>query len=218
MARPYLFSKLRAGDASEQIGASLGLAEVFVRMEKARMGQAEGRDGREGRENVSKYTPGRAQIEKKEKTPSKCGSHCAGLRPNSRSSFRKCRRLVQRLKGAFSQADDLDLRAPTTTSWLCDEGSWSSWTQCRRCRAPPPSSNFCLSQKQAMKMDFVPFIERLFPAMLMGVTGEKDRDGVVRLAASIWQYASQTEGIAEDITDDPALKAFFRFRQGQGTC
>ena len=143
--RPYLFSKLRAGDASEQIGASLGLAEVFVRMEKARMGQAEGRDGREGRENVSKYTPGRAQIEKKEKTPSKCGSHCAGLRPNSRSSFRKCRRLVQRLKGAFSQADDLDLRAPTTTSWLCDEGSWSSWTQCRRCRAPPPSSNFCLS-------------------------------------------------------------------------
>ena len=34
--RPYLFGKLRAGDASEQIGASLGLAEVFVRMEKAR--------------------------------------------------------------------------------------------------------------------------------------------------------------------------------------
>ena len=29
---------------------------------------------------------------------------------------------------------------------------------------------------QAMKMDFVPYIERLFPAMLMGVTGEKESD------------------------------------------
>lgn len=27
---------------------------------------------------------------------------------------------------------------------------------------------------QAMKMDFVPYIERLFPAMLMGITGDKD--------------------------------------------
>jgi hypothetical protein len=33
--RPFLFGKLRAGDASEQIGAALGLAEVFVRMDKA---------------------------------------------------------------------------------------------------------------------------------------------------------------------------------------
>ena len=33
--RPFLFGKLRAGDASEQIGAAMGLAEVFVRMEKA---------------------------------------------------------------------------------------------------------------------------------------------------------------------------------------
>ena len=34
-----------------------------------------------------------------------------------------------------------------------------------------------------MKMDFVPYIERLFPAMLMGINGEKD------------------------LSDDPALKA-----------
>ena len=34
--RPFLFGKLRGGDASEQIGAALGLAEVFVRMDKAR--------------------------------------------------------------------------------------------------------------------------------------------------------------------------------------
>ena len=27
---------------------------------------------------------------------------------------------------------------------------------------------------QAMKMDFVPFITRLFPGMLLGITGDKD--------------------------------------------
>ena len=39
LLRPFLFGKLRGGDASEQIGASLGLAEVFVRMEKAKLAQ-----------------------------------------------------------------------------------------------------------------------------------------------------------------------------------
>ena len=29
---------------------------------------------------------------------------------------------------------------------------------------------------QAMKMDFVPYIEALFPAMLMGITGDKDQN------------------------------------------
>eukprot|EP00434_Breviolum_minutum_P039153 symbB.v1.2.034756.t1/scaffold4541.1/size75942/10 len=29
---------------------------------------------------------------------------------------------------------------------------------------------------QAMKMDFVPYIEPLFPAMLMGITGDKDQN------------------------------------------
>eukprot|EP00439_Symbiodinium_sp_Y106_P082736 s465_g22.t1 len=127
VCQPYLFSKLRAGDASEQIGASLGLAEVFVRMEKAKLSQ---------------------------------------LIPEVQKGANDDKLAVRR---GFLELMD--------------------------------------TMPQAMKMDFVPFIERLFPAMLMGVTGEKDRDGVVRLAASIWQYASQTEGIAEDITDDPALKA-----------
>ncbi|CAE7202660.1 HEF3 [Symbiodinium sp. CCMP2592] len=103
VCQPYLFSKLRAGDASEQIGASLGLAEVFVRMEKAKLSQ---------------------------------------LIPE-----------VQ--KGA----NDEKLAVRRGFLELMD------------------------TMPQAMKMDFVPFIERLFPAMLMGVTGEKD------------------------ITDDPALKA-----------
>ncbi|CAE7228817.1 HEF3 [Symbiodinium sp. CCMP2456] len=103
VCQPYLFGKLRAGDASEQIGASLGLAEVFVRMEKAKLSQL----------------------------------------------------LPEVQKGA----NDEKLAVRRGFLELMD------------------------TMPQAMKMDFVPFIERLFPAMLLGVTGEKD------------------------ITDDPALKA-----------
>ena len=31
------------------------------------------------------------------------------------------------------------------------------------------------AHREAMKMDFVPYIERLFPAMLMGINGEKEQ-------------------------------------------
>ncbi|CAJ1345754.1 unnamed protein product [Effrenium voratum] len=92
--QPYLFKKLRGPDASEQIGAALGLGEVFVRTEKAKLTQ---------------------------------------LVPE-----------VQ--KGA--NHEDLTVRRGFLE--LMD------------------------TMPQAMKMDFVPYIERLFPAMLLGINGEKD--------------------------------------------
>jgi hypothetical protein len=37
-----------------------------------------------------------------------------------------------------------------------------------------------------MKMDFVPYIERLFPAMLMGINGEKE------MLAMPWRFQMYT--------------------------
>ncbi|CAK9019299.1 Elongation factor 3B (EF-3B) (Homolog of EF-3) (Translation elongation factor 3B) [Durusdinium trenchii] len=101
--QPFLFGKLRAGDASEQIGAAMGLAEVFVRMEKAKLTQ---------------------------------------LMPEVQKGANEESVTVRR---GFLELMD--------------------------------------TMPQAMKMDFVPYIERLFPAMLMGINGEKD------------------------LSDDPAMKA-----------
>eukprot|EP00933_Yihiella_yeosuensis_P060884 TRINITY_DN63683_c0_g1_i1.p1 TRINITY_DN63683_c0_g1~~TRINITY_DN63683_c0_g1_i1.p1 ORF type:complete len:1428 (+),score=454.93 TRINITY_DN63683_c0_g1_i1:157-4440(+) len=56
---------------------------------------------------------------------------------------------------------------------------------------------------QAMKMDFVPFIERLFPTMLMGITGDKDQieDPGHRAALAL----TQTFG---DLCPDRLLSSF----------
>lgn len=92
--QPYLFSRLRAGDTSEQVGAALGLAEVFVRMPAAKLNE-----------------------------------------------------LIPELQKG------------------CVDEKWSVRRGFLELMDTMP---------QAMKMDFVPFIERLFPGMLMGITGDKD--------------------------------------------
>merc|ERR1719428_1900950 len=43
------------------------------------------------------------------------------------------------------------------------------------------------SMPHAMKMDFVPYIARLFPVMLMGITGDKDEDAGHKAAVSLVQ-------------------------------
>ncbi|CAJ1359336.1 unnamed protein product [Effrenium voratum] len=43
---------------------------------------------------------------------------------------------------------------------------------------------------QAMKMDFVPYIEALFPAMLMGITGDKDQNEETPGTELLWRWCS----------------------------
>lgn len=54
-----------------------------------------------------------------------------------------------------------------------------------------------------MKMDFVPYIKRLFPPMLMGITGDKDKDEDAGLKA-----AASLVGRFGDICPDHLLPAF----------
>merc|ERR1719412_1701170 len=55
----------------------------------------------------------------------------------------------------------------------------------------------------AMKMDFVPYIKRLFPSMLLGITGEKDKDEDAGLKA-----AASLVGRFGDLCPDQLLPAF----------
>eukprot|EP00933_Yihiella_yeosuensis_P030366 TRINITY_DN2400_c1_g1_i1.p1 TRINITY_DN2400_c1_g1~~TRINITY_DN2400_c1_g1_i1.p1 ORF type:complete len:1380 (-),score=484.60 TRINITY_DN2400_c1_g1_i1:425-4564(-) len=92
--QPYLFGKLRGGDASEQVGAALGLAEVFVRMAPA-----------------------------------------------------KLQELIPEIqKGSFEE------------KWNVRRGFLELMD----------------TMPQALKMEFCPYIERLFPGILLGITGDKD--------------------------------------------
>eukprot|EP00434_Breviolum_minutum_P020468 symbB.v1.2.018050.t2/scaffold1425.1/size119490/8 len=121
--QPFLFGKLRGGDASEQIGAALGLAEVFVRMDKAKLSQ---------------FVP---EVQK--------------------------------------GANDENLTVRRGFLELMD------------------------TMPQAMKMDFVPYIERLFPAMLMGINGEKDLSDDAALKA-----AQALVGRFGDLCPDLLMSAF----------
>jgi len=95
-SQPWLFGRLRAGESGEQLGAALALAQVCLRMERARLAE---------------LVP---EIE-------------AGAREDS-------------AKARFGFLELMD------------------------------------TMPQALKMDFVPYIERLFPAMLLGITGDRESD------------------------------------------
>jgi ATPase subunit of ABC transporter with duplicated ATPase domains len=105
--QPWLFTKLRGGEVGEQIGASLALAEVLLKMDK---------------ERAAELMP---EIEKA----------CIEI-PNAK-------------KRGFMELME----------------------------ATP----------HAMKMDYVPFIERTLPTMLMSITGDKDEDTGYRAALSLVQ-------------------------------
>mmetsp|Transcript_45336 Transcript_45336/g.98572 ORF Transcript_45336/g.98572 Transcript_45336/m.98572 type:complete len:1420 (+) Transcript_45336:85-4344(+) len=107
--QPWLFGKLRNGEVGEQIGASLAIAEVLLKMDKTK---------------VAELMP-----------------EIAAGAMNEKASVRR---------GFLELAD---------------------------------------AMPNAMKMDFVPYITQLFPAMLMGITGdkEKDEDAGHRAALSLVQ-------------------------------
>eukprot|EP00929_Paragymnodinium_shiwhaense_P117010 TRINITY_DN870_c0_g1_i13.p1 TRINITY_DN870_c0_g1~~TRINITY_DN870_c0_g1_i13.p1 ORF type:complete len:1413 (-),score=497.37 TRINITY_DN870_c0_g1_i13:141-4379(-) len=102
---PWLFGKLRAGQLGEQLGASLAIAEVFVKMDKAKT------------EAMMPEVQAAAMIDK------------AGM------------------KRGFLELLD--------------------------------------SMPNAMKMEFVPYIQTLFPIMMMGISGDKDKDEDAGLKASL---------------------------------
>merc|ERR1719188_64881 len=93
--QPWLFSKLR-GQPGEQTGAALGLAQVFLKMDKAK---------------------------------------AAAFLPEIQAGTIEEKWAIRR---GFLELMD--------------------------------------TMPQAMKMDFVPYIEDLFPSMLMGITGDKDQN------------------------------------------
>jgi ATPase subunit of ABC transporter with duplicated ATPase domains len=101
---PWLFNRLRAGQVGEQLGASLALAEVFLKTDKAK---------------------------------------AADLMPEIEI-------------GAFSD------KASVRRGFL----------------------ELTDAMPNAMKMDFVPYIARLFPAMMMGITGDADKSEDAGLTAS----------------------------------
>mmetsp|Transcript_45337 Transcript_45337/g.98578 ORF Transcript_45337/g.98578 Transcript_45337/m.98578 type:complete len:1420 (+) Transcript_45337:85-4344(+) len=107
--QPWLFGKLRNGEVGEQIGASLAIAEVLLKMDKTRQAEL-----------MPEITAGAV---------------------NEKASVRR---------GFLELAD---------------------------------------AMPNAMKMDFVPYIAQLFPTMLMGITGdkEKDEDAGHRAALSLVQ-------------------------------
>jgi ATPase subunit of ABC transporter with duplicated ATPase domains len=102
--QPWLFGTLRGTEIGEQLGASLALAEVFMKMEK---------------ELAAKLIP---EIEQ-------------GARDEKKDIRRGFLELLE-------------------------------------------------TMPHAMKMDFVPYITRLFPAMLYGITGDQDKDADAGLKAS----------------------------------
>jgi len=102
--QPWLFQKLRSGELGEQLGASLALAEVFVKMDKTL-----------GAELIPEIELGAT---------------------DSKASVRR----------GFLELLD--------------------------------------AMPNAMKMDFVPYIKRLFPPMLMGISGDKDKDEDAGLKAA----------------------------------
>lgn len=120
---PWLFGKLRNGAIGEQLGASLALAEVLLKMDKTKAGD---------------FFP---EIE----------------------------------LGATSD------KASVSRGFL----------------------ELLDTMPNAMKMDFVPFIKRLFPAMLMGITGDKDKDEDAGLKA-----ATSLVGRFGDLCPDHLLPAF----------
>jgi len=103
--QPWLFGRLRSGEVSEQLGASLALAEVMLKMDKTR---------------------------------------AAEFMPEIELGGRDERVAIRR--GYLELMD---------------------------------------SMPNAMKMDFVPFIKKLFPVMLMGITGDKDKDEDAGLKAAM---------------------------------
>eukprot|EP00931_Biecheleriopsis_adriatica_P106681 TRINITY_DN8107_c0_g3_i1.p1 TRINITY_DN8107_c0_g3~~TRINITY_DN8107_c0_g3_i1.p1 ORF type:complete len:1430 (+),score=440.13 TRINITY_DN8107_c0_g3_i1:57-4346(+) len=103
-AQPYLFGKLRNGELGEQLGASLALAEVLLKMRKD-------------------LVPGLMKE-----------IHLGAM--SEKPSVRR----------GFLEVMD--------------------------------------TMPNAMKMDFVPYIANLFPVMLMGITGDKDKDADAGLKAS----------------------------------
>mmetsp|Transcript_23976 Transcript_23976/g.74311 ORF Transcript_23976/g.74311 Transcript_23976/m.74311 type:complete len:1431 (+) Transcript_23976:76-4368(+) len=107
--QPWLFGKLRNGEIGEQLGASLALAEVFVKMDKG---------------------------------------FAAELVPEI-------------------EVGATDEKASVRRGFL----------------------ELLDTMPNAMKMDFVPYIKRLFPAMLMGISGdkEKDEDAGLKAATSLVQ-------------------------------
>jgi len=102
--QPYLFDRLRNGEIGEQLGAALALAEVLVKMDKAR---------------------------------------AAELFPEI-------------------EVGATDEKASVRRGFL------------ELLEAIP----------HAMKMEFVPYIKRLFPAMIMGISGDKDKDEDAGLKAA----------------------------------
>jgi len=102
--QPWLFGKLRNGEIGEQLGASLALAEVLLKMDK---------------------------------------TMAAELMPEI-------------------EVGCLEQKATTRRGFL----------------------ELMDTMPQAIKMDFVPYITRLFPAMLMGITGDKEKDEDAGLKAS----------------------------------
>jgi ATPase subunit of ABC transporter with duplicated ATPase domains len=106
--QPWLFKKLRGGEIGEQIGASLALAEVFLKMDKAR---------------------------------------AAELMPEIEAGVMEKKASVQR---GFLELMD--------------------------------------TMPHAMKMEFVPYIARLFPHMMMGINGdkeEKDEDAGLKASSAM---------------------------------
>lgn len=102
---PWLFGQLRNGEVGEKLGAALALAEVLLRMDKAR---------------------------------------AAELLP-------------------AIQLGCTDEKAAVKRGFL----------------------ELAETMPHAMKMDFVPYIERLFPAMMLGITGDKDKDEDAGLKSSL---------------------------------